>query len=73
MIVKPKITIKLFLSINLKKSKTRLYIPLSSMAGFDATEIKGMITETAIVSIIDNNKVRTKRIIRKILCRLVNN
>jgi ATP-binding cassette subfamily B protein/ATP-binding cassette subfamily C protein len=55
-----------------KKSKKYLYQPESNISGFDAAEIKGIKTETPMVSIIDkpmDNRKRTTRNIFRLRSR----
>jgi hypothetical protein len=60
----PKAITKVFLSLNLNKSKKCLYQPVSIISGFEAAEIKGITTETPTVSIMDRKTEKKNRTTR---------
>jgi hypothetical protein len=60
----PKARINLFILTNPNKSKKNLYHPDCSISGFDAAEIKGIITDIPTVSMADNAMDIKKRTTR---------
>jgi hypothetical protein len=64
MIAMPKKMTNVFFLTNPRRSKKYLYHPESMTLGFEAVEMKGITSETPMVSIADNKIDRKNKITR---------